>query len=247
MWQAIYPELRAQGLEFIAVAFDTAGTAAVEASIRATNIAERPPMLARLMGWSPELWAKQAPPTYPCLIDEAHVVAELYGMVNVPQGVWIDENGRIVRPPESAGTVDMVRHMNRETFEIPDSAAKYGSDQRNAYIDALRDWARNGAKSRFVMSPPEVKKRMRGPSEAEERAATHVRLGQYLYQQGKLDAAKQHFKRAVELHPKSWNYRRQSMLLDPEMVGGLNVAPEFWAAVEALGDEQYYPPAELGA
>ena len=55
------------------------------------------------MGWSPELWKKQAPPTYTCLIDEAHLLADLFGMVNVPQGVWIDEEGNIVRPAETAG------------------------------------------------------------------------------------------------------------------------------------------------
>jgi hypothetical protein len=35
--------------------------------------------------------------------DRDHRLAELYGMVNVPQAVWIDETGRIVRPTESAG------------------------------------------------------------------------------------------------------------------------------------------------
>ena len=98
MWQAIYLELKDQGFEMIAVAFDTAGTAAVEASIRCANIKDRPPVLARLTGWSDDLWARQAPPTYPCLIDEGHVVAELYNMRNVPQAVWLDEQGRIVRP-----------------------------------------------------------------------------------------------------------------------------------------------------
>ena len=46
-------------------------------------------------------WVEAARPTYPCLIDERHLVAELYGMVNVNSAVWIDESGRIVRPTES--------------------------------------------------------------------------------------------------------------------------------------------------
>ena len=151
MWQAVYEELKGLNLEIIAVAFDTAGKAAVEAGIRAADCKERPAMLARLMGWSDDLWSRQAPPTYTCLIDEAHVVAELYGMVNVPQGVWIDEQGHIVRPAESAGSADMVRHMNRETFEIPDDAAAQGFAVRNAYVNAVRDWAKNGA-NRFASS-----------------------------------------------------------------------------------------------
>ena len=62
-----------------------------------------PPQLAAVMGWNDSLWARQAPPEYPCLIDAGHVVAELYGMYNVPQAVWIDEQGRIVRPNTKPG------------------------------------------------------------------------------------------------------------------------------------------------
>ena len=226
MWQAIYLELKDQGFEMIAVAFDTAGTAAVEASIRCANIKDRPPMLARHMGWSDQLWARQAPPTYPCLIDEGHVVAELYNMRNVPQAVWLDEHGRIVRPVESAGTYDMVPHKDRQTFEVPDAAAAHGLDVRNAYIDALRDWVKNGAASRYVLPPDEIRRRMQGPKADDVVAANHIRLGRYLYTQGKLERAKHHFNEAVRLCPESWNYRRQSMMLDPERVGELNGGPD---------------------
>jgi hypothetical protein len=245
VWQAVYEELRDDGLEIIAVAFDTAGKAAVEAKIRAADYAERPEVLARLMGWSPDLWARQSPPTYPCLIDEDHLVAELYGMVNVPQGVWIDETGRIVRPPESAGTADMAKHMNRETFEIPDEYAAQGMAIRDTYVDALRDWVKNGAASPYVLPADEVKRRMRGPEAADVLAAAHVKLGRHLYDAGKLDGAKQHLSEASRLCPDKWHYRRQSNMLDPESIGELNAGPEFWAAVDALGDEPYYPEADF--
>ena len=54
-----------------------------------------------------------ADPSYVCLIDEQHQVADLYNMVNVPNAVWIDENGVIVRPSETAGSHDSFRSMNR--------------------------------------------------------------------------------------------------------------------------------------
>ena len=60
-------------------------------------------------------WIEQAKPKYWCLIDDDHRVADLYGMVNVPQAVWIDEAGRIVRPPETAGSTDHFRLMDRTT------------------------------------------------------------------------------------------------------------------------------------
>jgi len=245
VWQAVYAELKDQGLEIIAVALDAAGKAAVADKIRAADCRERPEMLARLMGWSPELWAKQAPPEYPCLIDENHVLADLYGMVNVPQGVWIDEQGRLVRPVESAGTSDMVRVMNRETFEIPDADAARGFAARDAYIEALRDWVKNGAASRYVMSPEQLRSRLREASPDDMRAATHVRLGRYLFGKGQTARAKHHFDAAVKLCPDKWSYRRQAMMLDPESIGQLNAGPGFWAAVDALGDQPFYPEAEL--
>ena len=102
VWQAIYDELKDDGLEIIAVAFDTGGKDAVASRIRCEDLAERPDALGRRMGWNEDLWGRQSPPQYPCLIDESHRVAELYGMTNVPQAVWIDEEGNIVRPAESA-------------------------------------------------------------------------------------------------------------------------------------------------
>jgi hypothetical protein len=247
VWQAVYEELRGGGLEIIAVAFDTAGKAAVEAKIRAADCGERPEVLARLMGWSEELWAAQAPPTYPCLIDEGHVVGELYGMYNVPQAVWIDESGHIVRPAETAGATDMTKDMNRETFEIPDAVVAQGRANRNQYIDALRDWVRNGAESWAVLPADEIKRRLRGPSEADVSAATHVRLGQFFYHRGALDQAKHHLAEASRLCPEKWNYRRQSNMLDPQSVGELNGGPDFFAQIDALSDLPFYPVAEFSA
>ena len=64
-------------------------------------------------------WIEQAKPTYWSLIDLEHRVASLYGMVNVPRAVWIDEEGRIVRPPETAGSTDHFRRMDAKTQTTP--------------------------------------------------------------------------------------------------------------------------------
>ena len=45
----------------------------------------------------------RAKPTYTSLIDRDHLVADLYNMLNVPQAVWIDEQGLTVRPTETPG------------------------------------------------------------------------------------------------------------------------------------------------
>ena len=44
-------------------------------------------------------WIDRARSTHPALIDQGHLLDEQLGVVNVPSGVWIDEDGTIVRPP----------------------------------------------------------------------------------------------------------------------------------------------------
>ena len=69
-------------------------------------------------------WIEAAKPGYLNLIDPEHRVAALYGMVNVPQCVWIDEAGTVVRPPEAAGATDHFRRMDLSTRTLaPDLQA----------------------------------------------------------------------------------------------------------------------------
>ena len=170
------------------------------------------------------------------------MVADLYDMVNVPTAVWIDEEGRIVRPPETAGTNDAFRAMDHTNYTMPAEATQSLRTVRGAYLDALRDWAKNGAASRFVLSESEVLRRLNEPNDDHAVAAVTFRMGEYLYEQGDAADAQRYFDEAKRLRPESWAYRRQAWALeDPAKAGG----PEFWAAVDALGAEHYYPPVEL--
>ena len=47
-------------------------------------------------------WFDRAHATFTQIVDETHLISSLYNMVNVPTGVWINEKGIIVRPPETA-------------------------------------------------------------------------------------------------------------------------------------------------
>ncbi len=214
VWQALYEELGPRGFVPLAVAFDSGGNAAAEPWITAAN------------------------PTYPCVIDRKHIVAELYDMVNVPSAVWIDEQGMIVRPSEPAGVTDAFRKMDRTNFSIPPEALADLQRKRRAYQDALRDWVDKGSASRFAPKRDDLLRRMHTPSDAHVRAAANFRLGEYLVEHGHRDAAKPFFEEAKRLRPESWNYKRQAWALeDPMKAGG----PEFWAAVDALGAGKYYP------
>lgn len=194
------------------------------------------------MGWEESLSSRAATPTYPCLIDEKHIVAELYNMVNVPSAVWINEAGQIVRPAEAAGASDGFRTMDRTTWQMAPEVAAEGKRTRKTYVDALRDWVTKGEASQYALSPAEVRKRMRGPTDSDALATANFRLGEYLYHQGHQQEAQKYFAEAQRLRPESWNFRRQRLEL--EEVGKAS-GPEFWAAVDALGKSPYYEPVKL--
>jgi hypothetical protein len=214
VWQALYNQIGPSGFIVIAVAFDSAGEKAVEP------------------------WISNANPTYPCLIDRAHIVAELYDMVNVPTAVWIDERGRIVRPSEPAGVTDAFRRMDHTNFSIPPDALEELQAKRRAYLDAIRDWVAKGPASRYALSESEVLERMHTPSDGHVRAAANFRLGEYLFERGHQQAAQKYFAEAKRLRPESWNYKRQAWNLEDPMK---SAGPEFWSAVDALGENRYYP------
>jgi hypothetical protein len=227
----------------IAVAFDTGGPAAVRDFIRPPQFL--PPMF-QFMGWNRELADKAAIPTYPCLIDERHTLGDALGIVNVPTAVWIDEDGIIVRPPEAPGATDAFRSMNLQTREVPKERAADGRVRRQVYIDALRDWIDRGRASEHVLGPDEVRRRMRGVDPNASLAAAHFRLGVWLAQHGERDAGQRALEIAVGLQPETWRFRRQKIVLsDPALTGQLASTPEFWQAVQALGDRYYYPPTEM--
>jgi hypothetical protein len=227
----------------IAVAFDTGGPAAVRDFIRPPQLVL--PML-QFMGWNRSLIESAAAPSYPCLIDERHTLGDAFGIVNVPTAVWIDEDGMIVRPPEAPGSTDAFRSMNLQTREVPRERADDGKVRRQVYVDAVRDWIDRGRASEHVLASDEVRRRMRGLDRNASLAAAHFRLGVWLAQHGERDAGQRALETAVGLEPESWTFRRQKIVLaDPGLTGQLASTPEFWQAVQALGDSYYYPPTEM--
>ena len=187
-------------------------------------------------------WIEAAKPSYPCLIDLDHRVADLYHMVNVPQAVWIDETGHIVRPTESAGAYEGFRAMDRATRKVPDEVAATTSQAKRTYVDAIRDWVIRGRASIHAFRPPEAIAHLALPDDGVARAHAHFRLGQHLLRRGQEAAARTQFDEARRLHPDSWNIWRQTAAVDER---GLAAGPEFWARVDALGSRRYYAPVDM--
>jgi peroxiredoxin len=184
-------------------------------------------------------WIELAKPEYWNLIDIDHHVAALYGMVNVPQSVWIDETGRIVRPTETAGSTDHFRRMDltTRTMAPEDRAASVAA--RKTYLDALKDWVSTG---KYALDAQAAKRKLPRITPEIALANAHFRFGVWLRRHGKTTEGDKHLADASRLHPDSWNIWRQAADLDE--VGKASGA-DFWKRVQALGERPYYPPPEL--
>jgi len=216
VWQSLFGDMKDHGFTVLAVALDQPETA-------------RP-------------WIEAAAATYPCLIDRDHHLADLYNMVNVPQAVWIDEEGRIVRPPETAGSMDAFRAMDRKTFTIPEEVMAERNRVKTQYFDAVRDWVLRGSASVYAMNATRAADKLELPDATIAEAHARFHLGRYLLREGQEAEAQLQMAEASRLHPDSWAMWRQAAAKDAR---GLASGPEFWKRVDALGSRDYYPPAEI--
>jgi hypothetical protein len=197
-------------------------------------------------------WVERAQLRLPALVDAEHQLDALLGVVNVPAGVWVDEDGQIVRPPEPAFPwrppfldrelpADMDPRL-RERLEV----AREIRVEWEPYVDALRDWAAHGRESHYALSPDEVLRRSRPRPVEEATAAAHFSLGQHLWQAGERDGAVQHFRAAHRLAPDNWTYRRQAWhLADPMQLPSDLYEGDWLSDVLAIGPERYYAPLQL--
>jgi tetratricopeptide (TPR) repeat protein len=203
-WQTLYRELKGKNLEIVSVAQDTGG------------VKDAGP------------WIAAAKPEFTVLIDTKHEVTRLYNMVNVPTAVWINEQGRIVRPNEVAYVDNRFTAMHRV--------------EAAPYLDAIRDWATNGERSAFALSEKELKERLAPQNPDWALAAAEFGLAEYLYHNGQGAASVRHYKEAQRLNPENWNYKRQAWALsDAERDYGTT----FMKEVQKLNGKPYYAPRRL--
>jgi peroxiredoxin len=164
-------------------------------------------------------WIEAGAPSYPVVVDSAHVTAERFGITNVPSTVWIDEDGRIVKPPTISPGDDQFRE-----FTKIDSAAHH---------DALRRWVNDGELPESGGGPAVVR------TADDQLAQAERRLGAWLHGEGRIEAATSHLARAVELAPWDWTVRRASIALRGEdpFLGEEFVA--FWQEWDEAGRPGY--------
>ncbi len=217
MWQALTEEMTDRNFMAIAVAMDSREGDALP-------------------------WIEAAKLTYPTLIDRDHRLAELYGVVNVPQAIWIDERGRIVRPAEAAGAYEGFRKMNRATREMPEEVARTTAQARTTYVNAVRDWVLRGAESEHAFAADRARAHLPALTEEMATAQAMFRLGQFLIRHGERDEGARWLAEASRRHPDSWCIWRQQAGVN-EM--GFAALPDFWERVDALGDKRYYARVDM--
>lgn len=239
MWQAFRNEVFPKGLEVVTVGMDTLGFDSCVPFIEA------------------------AQPDHPSLIDVNHVMAERFGVVNIPNGIWINEEGIIVRPAEPAYPPGGAAARGALPDELPQrmkdiftEATKISND-RTLYAEALYDWVENGDSSRFVLSPDEVVNRSASRDMSSARAAAHFALAQHLWNAGDPERAIHHFRESHRLQPENISYKRQawSLMAPPEAgpftrfwQGPAEGKEQEWpfesdwlSEIRAMGPENYYP------
>jgi len=172
--------------------------------------------------------------------------------VNVPSGIWIDERGKIVRPPEPAFPWRPRQPSEELLAQLPPIAAEQLREAQKIkieperYLDALRDWVTNGERSKYALSPEEVVARSgdRDPSRSE--AAASFELAQHLQRSGHPEDAARWFREAHRLQPDNWTYKRQAWSLADPLQGPNNIYESDWLSeVRKIGAENYYPPVRL--
>jgi len=160
----------------------------------------------------------------------------------VPQAIWIDEAGRIVRPAEAAGAYEGFRKMNRATREMPEEVARLTAGAKSTYLDAVRDWVRRGPESEHALPAESTRAHLPALTEDTATAQAMFRLGQCLLRHGEKEEGNRWLGEASRRHPESWCIWRQSAGVNDT---GLAALPEFWERVDALGEKRYYLPVDM--
>jgi peroxiredoxin len=228
IWQQLREEWYPKGLEIVTVSLDSLGGEMARPLIEAAN------------------------PTHPSLVDASHKVDQVFGIRNVPEGVWIDEEGRVVRPAEPAAPQEMQVMLHNIPMDenSPEHQKKMMDECWNIdvnaenYVTAIRDWVENGAASPFALSPEEVAERSRQRPPEVAVAAAEFTLGQHLHAAGDIAGAEQHFREAHALQPENWTYRRQAWhFADPTLNGPGEDWPyesDWLTETLKVGAENYY-------
>jgi peroxiredoxin len=131
VWSALRDRVRPAGVEVVTVAMDVAGFEVAR------------PFVERVVGRQ-----------HPALLDQEHRMGELFGVVNVPNALWIDQEGLIVRPPEPAfpGWSPIFEELTKADLEEPPVDANASMPLMNAVRKGDQDSLPAGLKEMLELT-----------------------------------------------------------------------------------------------
>ena len=144
-------------------------------------------------------WVTKEALTFPVLIDKFHIVADLYGFVNVPAAIWVDENDKIVRPADGTPGGDLFRSFSHVDSEV--------------HHNLLRSWVRGNVRD---LDDAQVRDFQLPPTQELQDARLHRRIAIALRERGDPGdeaGSRKHLALAEELAPLDWTIRRGNMPL----------------------------------
>tara|TARA_B100000519_G_scaffold202041_1_gene219227 strand:+ start:798 stop:1328 length:531 start_codon:yes stop_codon:yes gene_type:complete len=150
--------------------------------------------------------------TYPVLMDENHILTELYAISNVPSVIWIDEAGTISRPTAS--------EFGTDTF------SEITGISREGHMEQVREWVKE------EILPKDASFTIDDLSEEEVQARLHFRLAVHFRRNNMLNESEKHFDFAADLAPLDFTIVRASMPLR----GGDPFGEEFFELYQKYQD-----------
>jgi peroxiredoxin len=134
--------------------------------------------------------------SYPVLLDQNHLLTELYAISNVPTVIWIDENDHIVRPNGVAFGSDLFK--------------EFTGVESGPHMEAVRRWVNDGQEP---LTGDEARRAVAALSDDEVLARLHFRMAAVALRQGDEASARRHFETATALAPMDFTIRRAAMPL----------------------------------
>lgn len=187
-WKALADELRTDGLDIVTVALD------------------QDPESVRP-------WVQEGLTT---AVDTEHRLSDVFGVVHVPTTVWLDEVGRVVKPPTVAPGDNRWQGFTKV--------------EADRHHEALRRWVRTGELPGVDVATTDDR--------ALRTARAERRLAAWLHRHGYAEQAERHFAAAVELAPLDFSIRRASMPLRGQDPFGTAFFA-LWEEWEAAGRPDY--------
>ena len=202
-------------------------------------------------------WIERSGAEHPQLVDTAHRLDELLGVVNVPSALWIDEDGMIVRLPHTAAVERYDFSKLKAPEGLPDDLDAHIRDmleqvKRIPRSTPTTTWRR--CATGWSTVPPAstrladevVRKSAPRPPAVAEAAAAEFELGQHLHHAGTSTTPVHTSVPPTAFIPTTGPTSATPGSSSPGIQGPTDFYDGDWLSdIKAAGPEHYYAPPDF--